>query len=239
MSILESCVEFTGPIWERYIHHPWIEALFAGKLSEEQFIYWLAQDLPYLGELTVTVAFPKVPPHNPWAKLEMEYLARASTSRVERRLLDRYGDFALTRWAARPKREAFLNFLARTIYEGPFGEICCAHYACFCFCHTFGQRSERQDVSHLPALQRDWVQQFNDPFFSSLEAATAAGIEEAGEYGSEHQRERLRWIFLRGTQHQIATFDAAWNLSDPWAGEGEEVGVMAGAPGFVPGELTR
>jgi thiaminase/transcriptional activator TenA len=232
MTTLEECIEFAGPAWERYTRHPWIEALFAGELSEERFNYWLAQDLPYLGELTVTVAFPKVPPHNPWARLEMEYLARASTSRVERRLLDEYGDFALTRWAARPRREAFLNFLARTLYEGTFGEICCAHYACFCFCNTFGRRYLSEQPAGLPGLQRDWVNQFNDPFFRSLEAATAAGIDEAGQFGSEHQRERLRWIFLRGTQHQIATFDAAWNLSDPWAGEGEERGVMAGRPNY-------
>jgi hypothetical protein len=40
----------------------------------------------------------------------------------------------------------------------------------------------------------------------------------------------MRWLFLRATQHQIATFDAAWELSDPWAGEGEESGVLAGMP---------
>jgi hypothetical protein len=40
----------------------------------------------------------------------------------------------------------------------------------------------------------------------------------------------MKWIFLRATQHQIGTFDAAWNLSDPWLGEGTETGVMAGRP---------
>ena len=40
----------------------------------------------------------------------------------------------------------------------------------------------------------------------------------------------MRWIFLRATNHQIGTFDAAWRLSDPWPGEGEETGVMAKPP---------
>jgi len=40
----------------------------------------------------------------------------------------------------------------------------------------------------------------------------------------------MKWIFVRATNHQIGVFDAAWNLSDPWPGEGEELGVMAGPP---------
>jgi thiaminase/transcriptional activator TenA len=235
MTFLQECIAFTGPVWERYIHHPWVEALFAGTLAEERFAYWLAQDLPYFGENFVNAAYPKVPPHNPWARLEMEYQARASSSRVERRLLDRYGDFALSRWAARPRREAFLNFLARTVYEGTFGEICAAHYACFCFCDTFGKRYLRERPLGLPDIQRDWVNQFNDEFFESHKNATEAGINEAGAHATPYERDRLRWIFLRGTQHQIGTFDAAWNLSDAWPGEGEERGVLAGAPPLAVG----
>ncbi len=32
------------------------------------------------------------------------------------------------------------------------------------------------------------------------------------------------------TQWRINTFDAAWNCLDPWVGEGEESGVLAGGP---------
>jgi thiaminase/transcriptional activator TenA len=230
LTFLEECLAFAGPVWDRYIHHPWIEALFAGQLSEARFRYWLAQDLPYLSERTATVAFPKVPPHNLWAKLEMEYFARASQTRVERRVLEQYGEVALSRWAARPRREAFINFMVRTVYEGTFGEICCSYYPCYCFCETFGARYLREHPTGLPDLQVEWIQQFNDPLFKAIEAATREGINEAGAHASPYDREKMMWTFLRATQHQIGTFDAAWNLSDPWPGEGQEIGVLAGAP---------
>jgi len=35
-------------------------------------------------------------------------------------------------------------------------------------------------------------------------------------------------LFLRATQHQIATFDVSWTTSDPWPGEGKEKGILAG-----------
>ena len=140
MTFLEDCIDFTGIYWERYQLHPWIEALFAGELREDQFEYWLTQDLPYIGERLARLAFHKVPPHNPWAKLQQEYDIRAGESRVELRMLEKYGDFALSRWAARPRREAFVNFFFRTFFEGTFGDICCAVYACYSFPNTFGVR---------------------------------------------------------------------------------------------------
>ncbi|MBL8095158.1 MAG: hypothetical protein JNL73_13390 [Anaerolineales bacterium] len=230
MTFLDECIDFAGPVWQRYHHHPWIEALFAGNLPDDRFNYWLAQDLPYLGERISAVAFQKVPPHNPWAALEGEYLIRAGQSRVELDLLAQYGDFAKTRWAARPRREAFVNFFARTIYEGGFGEICCAFYPCYSFPTTFGERYQREKPQGLPERQQRWVEQWIDPFFVKMQTATAEGIVEYGAHATPYQREQMKWIFVRATNHQIGVFDAAWNLSDPWPGEGEELGVMAGPP---------
>ena len=230
MTFLDECIAFAGPVWQRYIHHPWIEALFAGQLPEDRFEYWLAQNLPYLGERITAVAMPKVPPHNPWSRLIVEYVARANATRVELQLIEKYGAFAATRWAARPRREAFVNFFARTVYEGTFGDICSAYYPCYAFPVTFGQRYRAERPAGLSARQQAWVEQWTDPFFESLRDATAEGLNEAGAHGAPYERERMRWIFLRATNHQIGTFDAAWHQSDPWPGEGEETGVMAGPP---------
>jgi thiaminase len=230
MTFLEECIAFAGQVWERYVHHAWIEALFAGELAEERFDYWLAQDLPYLGERITAVALGKAPANHPWAKLELEYLARANATRVELGLLEKYGPFATTRWAARPRREAFINFFVRTAYEGSFGEICCAYYPCYAFPDTFGQRYLDEKPTGLTARQVAWVEQWIDPFFVALRDATAEGLNEYGAHATRYEQEKMKWIMLRAVNHQIGTFDAAWNLSDPWPGEGVESGVMAGPP---------
>lgn len=230
MTFVDDCIEFANPAWDRYLHHPWIEALFAGTLTDDRFNYWLAQDLPYLGEHFTAMALSKAPPHSAWAKLEIEYLVRSRQSRVELQTLEPHGPFAMTRWAARPQREAFINFLARTVYEGDFGEICCAYYACYAFPDVFGLRYKKEKPTGLTRRQVEWVEQWVDPFFIALRDATAEGVNDFGAHASPYQQAKLQWIFLRGTQHQIGTFDAAWNLSDPWPGEGKETGVMAGKP---------
>jgi len=230
MKFIEECKSFAGPVWESYLHHPWIEAMFAGDLSDERFEYWLIQDLPYLSTNIAEIAFPKVPPHNKWEELQREYKIRSGETRVELRMLERVGDFAKTRWAARPWRDGIINFWIRTAYEGTFGDICCATYVCDAFSHTFGERYMLEKPTGLSELQVEWIEQWIDPFHEKIRAVTEEAINEYGEQSTHYERDKMRWLFLRGTQYQIGTFDAAWNLSDPWPGEGEETGVIAGSP---------
>lgn len=230
MGFVEECKEAAGPVWERWLHHPWTEALFAGELSDDQFRYWLIQDLPYLGQHITELAYPKVPPHNPFIELSREYAVRAETSRVELETLEEAGPFATTRWAARPMREAAINFWVRASYEGSFGDLCAALYVCYSFADTFGTRYATEQPANLPELQRLWVEQWIDPYFIRLHDSVYDGLNEAGAHATEHQREQMRWLFLRGTQWQIGTFDVAMACSDPWPGEGEESGFLADGP---------
>ncbi|MEZ5245720.1 MAG: hypothetical protein R2707_11520 [Acidimicrobiales bacterium] len=230
MSFVEECKQSAGPVWERWLHHPWTEAFFAGELSDERFRYWLIQDLPYLGQNITKMIYPKVPAHNPFVGLSQEYARRAETSRVELETLGDAGPFAKTRWAARPTRDAVINFWVRTAHEGDFGELCAALYVCYSFAETFGGRYRSEAPSGLPTLQRDWVEQWVDPYFERLHHSVRDGLDEAGTHATEEEKEQMKWLFLRGTQLQIGTFDAAWNLSDPWPGEGEEIGIAADAP---------
>ncbi|MED5361940.1 MAG: hypothetical protein VX760_05290, partial [Actinomycetota bacterium] len=135
-----------------------------------------------------------------------------------------------SRWAARPRRDAFLNFWVRTIHEGTFGDICAALYVCYSFDKTFGERYEREQTKDLPDLQRQWLEQWLDPFYVKLRLATEQGLNEAGAHSTPYQQDTMKWLFLRGIQYQIGTFDAAWELSDPWPGERGPESVMSNIP---------
>ena len=233
MSFVDECKEASGPVWERWIHHPWNEAFFSGELSDEQFRYWLIQDLPYLGQNITEMIYPKVPDGNPFVELAREYAHRAETSRVELETVEEAGPFAQTRWAARPTRDAVINFWIRTAHEGSFGDLCAALYVCYSFAETYGGRYRSEAPTGLPALQQAWVEQWVDPYFEKLYQSVRDGLDECGKTATDQQKEHMRWLFLRGTQLQIGTFDAAMALSDPWPGEGEERGIVADAPWLV------
>ena len=230
MTFLDECMEFASDAWSAFEHHPWIDALFDNQLDEDRFEYWLAQDLPYLGQHITEVAYPKVPPGNPLVELEQEYSRRSDDGRVELKLLEKVGPFGSSRWAARPRRDAFLNFWVRTIHEGSFGDICAALYVCYSFDKTFGERYEKEKPTDLPGLQNEWLQQWVDPFYVKLRLATEQGLNEAGAHSTPYQQDTMKWLFLRGIQYQIGTFDAAWELSDPWPGESGPQSDMSNVP---------
>jgi thiaminase/transcriptional activator TenA len=227
MDFVDECLEFAAPAWDAYVHHPWVEALFAGTLDQDRFHYWLAQDLSFIYDTVGLAAVPKCPPDLPWAKRMLDYFANSRGGRAETILLEKYGDFAKTPWAARPAREAFNNFMLRVASEGTFGEFCCAQFACTSFSNTFALRYEETKPEGIPQEQVDWVMQFAEPWEREGCKEMAQAINEAGTYASPWLRDQMRWTFLRGTQHQIATFDAAWKMSDPWPGPGDDGGVLA------------
>jgi thiaminase/transcriptional activator TenA len=230
MTFLEECIAFCGPVWQRWIHHPWIEALLAGELSTERFDYWQVQNLSYLGNTVSELAYPKAPADGEWLRVRKAYSRQTADTRVELQLMDTYGEFAKSRWAARPARDGLVNFWVRTAYEGSFGDICCAFYVCYSFSDSFGKRYLQEKPQNLSAAQVAWVEQWVDPLAEELRAVTEDGINTYGANATQYEREKMKWHFLRGTQYQIGTFDAAWNLSDPWFGEEREEGILAVPP---------
>ena len=39
MAFLDECIEFAGPVWERYVYHAWIEALFGWGLARRAQVF--------------------------------------------------------------------------------------------------------------------------------------------------------------------------------------------------------
>ncbi len=116
MAFSDQCIKATGSVWERWLHHPWTEALFAGELSDAQFRYWLVQDLPYLGQHMTEPVYPKVPPDLSFIALSREYAVRAETTRVELETLGDSGVFAKTQcepprvlWRHNPFERMFMT----------------------------------------------------------------------------------------------------------------------------------
>src|SRR6056297_2988530 len=61
-ALTERLKAYTGETWAAYIHHPWIDAIVEGTLSDERLRFFLLQDLPYLAdyERIYNLAFSKL-----------------------------------------------------------------------------------------------------------------------------------------------------------------------------------
>lgn len=230
MTFVDDCIEFSGPVWDELIHHEWIEAILRGDLGDERFQYWYASDLSFLGEHILSRGIAKAPADHPLRKLVVDVItADRDELELMRHLVDEFGTYILTPWSARPTREAYTNFLLRVLYEGSFTQLCVASYPCFVFGEILGQRFLDDPNPNVPDSHAAWLRTLHEVLIS-LQAALADEMNDMGPQVSARDRETMMWSFLRGTQHQIRTFDAAWALSDPWPGEGVDPSFLSTSP---------
>jgi thiaminase/transcriptional activator TenA len=211
----DSFVAVAPGLWGGYINHPWMKAIHDGSLRMDQFIFFLVQDMPYQTDFLNTLVLGASKSDEPESWLRMrEFIVEEAE--FEARLLDDLGAaWTFDRWAAGPAREGYMNHLARVGLESSPGHIAAALLPCAAG-FTGAMETPTQDTSGLdPAYQR-WLAYYErpeQPEFSQL----LVGVFERGMAGaSDDDVEMAQMIFVRSLQHQIAVFDAAWAVSDPW-----------------------
>lgn len=215
----------TGPTWDAYIHHPWINDMVEGKLSRERLKFFLLQDLPYLAdyERIYHLAFAKltIEQHRSFRPF-IQMIANFDEGQAEIELLRQLGcnDFPSDHWAALKAREAYMNHLVRIAYEGTSIQTLTAMLPCSIGFTEIGARLRDVDVTGYDPVGQQWIELYRRPFQAEHVEALLAGLEPAAAGLSEAEIEELERIFLRSTQHQIHVFDAAWRMQDEWPGPG-------------------
>lgn len=217
-----------GDTWEAYIHHPWIEGMYNGDLSNERLQFFLVQDLPYVAEFSRVyfMAFAKLDAtelriFRPFLQL----IAGYDEGHFEEDLLAKLdcNDFSSDRWAALKAREGYINHLIRTAYEGTALEIFSATLPCSLGFAEIGERFQDADLRGHREILREWIEQYHRPFQREQVNALIEGLEECAARLSEAQLLKLERLFVRSVQHQVNVFDAAWRMDDPWPGPGSYV----------------
>ncbi|WP_127201711.1 hypothetical protein [Streptomyces sp. Z26] len=241
MNFLQECRRHCADVWEAYRHHPWIEAMAAGSLSPERFVFFQLDDGPHVAEFNRTLALgiAKAPVGHPWAKAAAHVLDDLSTTGEldeKRSLVEELGhpgELAADRWTCSPAREGYLNHLVRVGYEGTFAQIAAAVYPCSLFTEVIGARFADREIPGPPTYRR-WADMYTRRTRTEMCAAHARVVEEAAAEGGPAERAALRRLYRRSLEHQVRVFDAAWGLDGEWPG-----GAVARAARAVGAEGQR
>ncbi|MBU7600095.1 hypothetical protein JGS22_021270 [Streptomyces sp. P38-E01] len=225
MSFLRECRRQSADVWEAYRRHPWIEAMAAGALSPERFVFFQLDDGPHVAEFNRTLALgiAKAPVGHAWAKAAAHVLDDLSTVGElgeKRSLVEELGfaaELAADRWTCSPAREGYLNHLVRVGYEGTFAQIAAAVYPCSLFTEVIGERFAGREIPGPPAYRR-WADMYTRRTRTQMCAAHARVVEEAAAEGGAAERAALERLYRRSLEHQVRVFDAAWELDGAWPG---------------------
>ncbi|GAA3434181.1 TenA family protein [Kutzneria kofuensis] len=227
MSFVDEFRERSADVWRAYREHPWIEALAAGTLRPDQFVFFQIDDGSHVTEFNRAIALgiAKAPVGHPWAACAADVLANMSTVAEldeKRALVEDLGFPAAVgrdRWTASPAREGYVNHLVRVGLEGTFAHIATSLYPCSLFTEVIGTRF--RDVSIPgPEAYRRWADMYTRRTRTRMCAAHAAVLEDAAASGNAAEVETLYQIYKRSLEHQVRVFDAAWTLDGVWPGGG-------------------
>lgn len=190
MSFLQECRRHCADVWEAYRHHPWIEAMAAGTLSPERFVFFQLDDGPHVAEFNRTLALgiAKAPVGHAWATAAAHVLDDLSTVGElgeKRSLVEEIGfraEPAFDRWTCSPAREGYLNHLVRVGYEGTFAQIAASVYPCSLFTEVIGERFAGVEIPGPPAYRR-WADMYTRRTRTEMCAAHAHVVERAAAEG--------------------------------------------------------
>ncbi|MFJ9752870.1 TenA family protein [Streptomyces chartreusis] len=220
---LDHCRARTASIWLAYTTHPWIEALAAGKLGIEQFVFFQLDDGAHVAEFNRTLALgiAKAPTGHPWARAAAHVLDDMSTVgelEEKQKILQQLGYDVPSdpdRWSCSPAREAYVNHLVRVGFEGSLPQIAIALYPCAMFVEVIGARFRNVDIPG-PHAFTVWADMYKRVTRTQMRDQHVAVVEAAARQMSDSEREHLLKLYTRSLQHQLHVFDAAYQLAGSW-----------------------
>ncbi len=207
-------IERAGPLWARYVHHPWFEAIHRGDLPMDRFTFFIVHDMPYqrdfLNALVLAASRSEAPAI--WLKLRDFILKEVD---FEESILDDIGaEWTFDRWAAGPAREGYMNHISRVALEGNTTYIGAALLPCAA--GFTGAMAAPADKSHHPEIYRRWLEYYEKPEQGEFSTDLVRLFEEGATLLGEQELAVAQMVFVRSLQHQIAVFDAAWETKDEW-----------------------
>lgn len=207
-------IDGTGPLWDRYIHHAWFEAIHRGDLAMDRFKFFIVHDMPYQHDFLNALLLAALRSSEPdtWLKLRASDLKEVA---FEESILAEMGaEWTFDRWAAGPAREGYMNHITRVALEGNITYICAALLPCAA--GFTGAMAAPADKTHLPPLYRRWLEFYEQPEYAEFSTELVRLFEESARRLGKDELAVAQMVFVRSLRHQIAVFDAAWETGDEW-----------------------
>jgi thiaminase (transcriptional activator TenA) len=205
----------TAELQEAIRRHPFNQALAAGTLDRDRFVYYLVQDARYLIGFSraLAVASTRAPsPH------DAAFLARSSHTAlvVERNLhagyLDRYSlsDADAQQIPTSPSCLAYASYLQATALAEPFPVIIAALLPCFWIYHHVGSGIHRQTGTDPAHPYRDWIATYADETFAQNVTTMKSITNEAARGAVPDTIEAMARAFCRASEYEWMFWESAW-----------------------------
>lgn len=209
--------EATRETWDAIYALPFLAALAEGRLEQERFAYFIAQDVHYLDGFAGVLERAAALAEDPVTRTFLEGEA-ANVKIVELAL---HGEFAprlgLDVEAVRaqepgPVTVAYLDHMRAIAGHGTLGEVIAGVLPCYWVYWRIGQRLAESPPPH--ELYATWVAAYASPPFGLAVERQIALLDTLAEWAGEAERERMGRWFHRSLRYEWMFWDQADRLLD-------------------------
>lgn len=205
----------TSELQEAIRDHPFNEALAAGSLDRNRFVFYLVQDARYLVgfSLALSVASSRAAHADDAAFLsESSHAALVVERSLHTRYLDNYGLPAAdaSQIPTSPSCLAYTSYLLATAFAEPFPVIVAALLPCFWIYHHVGSGIHDRTSTDPSHPYRDWINTYADESFAESVALMRNIVDRAAIEGDHAIVDSMARAFCRATEYEWMFWESAW-----------------------------
>ncbi|MBI4220661.1 MAG: thiaminase II [Chloroflexi bacterium] len=208
----------SGELWQRMSNHRFVEAIGDGTLSLERFSYFMGQDYLFLIEYSKVLALAAAKSSDlesmgRFAKLLDETLN--SEMALHRSFCKDFGigERELERTIPGRATSGYTGFLVRTGFQQGIEQISAALLPCQWSYDEIG-RSLAMKMSAPPdSFHARWVAGYDSEEYHGVTEWLIRFVDRIGLTVTPDLKEGIQNVFDESCRHEIAFWDAAWNLA--------------------------
>lgn len=206
-------------MWEAQHAHPFVRGIGDGTLAVERFRHYVRQDYLYLVDYGRLLALgcaraPDLATMRRLAEVTQEILVTEMD--LHRSFAADWGVSEAELEAERPTAttRAYGDFLLRTATLGDFAELIAALLPCMWGYAEVGERLAAGGVAAGHPYAR-WIEMYADPEFHALARWCCELTDRLGADAGPAARNRMHAAFAESSRHELAFWEAAWQLEAP------------------------
>lgn len=210
--------------WDRVFAHPFVRGIGDGTLPAERFRFYLAQDYLFLIEYARVIALgvAKSPDLATMARLAS---LLESTLNGEMEMHRAYSaSFGvspedLERAVASPTTRAYTSYLLSLAYSGSLAEILFALLPCACGYAEVGRRLQATSGLRVDNPYVEWIRTYASPEYEALAEWLRDLADRLADGLPAWLVDRLAALYAGGVDHELAFWQASWQVPGPKPGE--------------------
>ncbi|MBW8005497.1 MAG: thiaminase II [candidate division NC10 bacterium] len=217
MSFSELLWKKAEPIWQKTLHHPFVQGIGDGTLEVDKFKFYIRQDYIFLVEYSRVLALAAAKGSDLATMGKFAELLHATLNTemaLHRGYAEKFGigRNELEQTKPAPTAVAYTRHLLGVAALGSLSEIVASLLPCqWGYCEIGSTLAKQGEPKNQP-LYGEWIRTYASPEFAALAQWIRALLDSLGESAGAPERARMEECFLLSARYEHAFWDMSWRL---------------------------